>query len=161
MGLRISELMYHPADPGTGVNPEDLEFIELLNVSGATVSLDGVRFTEGIGFDLSDATLAPQGRLVIAKSPGLLAQAADLAGVTVLGPYEGRLSNNSERVKFEDRHNNTIQDFTYRDDWYGATDGNGHSLEAIDPVNTPPQDYDSGAHWHASALPGGSPGQGR
>ncbi|NQV34627.1 MAG: lamin tail domain-containing protein [Phycisphaeraceae bacterium] len=157
--LRISEIMYHPADPGTGVNPEDLEFIEVLNISDSAVSLEGVRFTAGIGFELPDMTLASHGVLVIAKSPGLLSQVADLAGATVLGPYEGRLSNNSERVKLEDRHSNTIQEFTYQDIWVLATDGGGYSLEMIDPVSTPPQDYDEQSHWQASALVGGSPGQ--
>ncbi|MCP4452533.1 MAG: hypothetical protein GY809_13820 [Planctomycetes bacterium] len=159
-GLRISELMYHPADPGAGVNPEDLEFIELFNAGESAVSLEGVRFTAGIAFDLPDMTLASHAYLVIAKSPGLLAQTADLTGVTVLGPYEGRLGNNSERVKLEDRHSNTIQAFKYQDNWVASTDGNGYSLEVIDPVNTPPQDYDKPANWQASVLPGGSPGQG-
>jgi hypothetical protein len=81
--------------------------------------------------------------------------------VTALGPYEGRLSNSSESVKFEDRHSNTIQEFTYQDNWHTSTDGGGYSLEAIDPVNTPPQDYDESIHWQASTRVGGSPSQPR
>lgn len=156
--LRISEIMYHPGDPGTGVNPEDLEFIEVLNISDSPISLEGVRFTAGIGFELPKMTLASQGVLVIAKSPSLLSQVADLAGATVLGPYEGQLSNSSERVKLEDRHSNTIQEFAYQDNWVLSTDGGGYSLEATDPVNTPPQDYDRQSSWQVSGMMGGSPG---
>jgi len=156
--LRISEIMYHPADPGTGVNPEDLEYIEVVNIGNSPVSLEGVRFTVGITFDLPNITLKSNECLVVAKSPGLLAQVADLDGITVLGPFQGRLSNSSERIKLEDAGNNTILDFAYEDNWHRATDGDGYSLEVIDPVNTSPQGYDKKNSWQASGMLGGSPG---
>jgi hypothetical protein len=157
--LRISEIMYHPADPGTGLYPEDLEYIELLNIGDSDVSLQGVRFTQGIDFDLPNRTLGAGACVVVAKSPDALALVTDFTGVTVLGPYQGRLSNGSERIKLEDRGSNTILDFTYQDDWHAATDGGGYSLEVIDPVNTPPQEYHKKSRWQASGMLGGSPGQ--
>ena len=44
--VRITELHYHPADhPGVS-DPDDLEFIELLNTGSQTVSLAGVQIAQ-------------------------------------------------------------------------------------------------------------------
>ena len=53
-GLRISEMMYHPADSGNPGVPADpnREFIELTNVGTGTINLALVRFTKGIDFDV-------------------------------------------------------------------------------------------------------------
>jgi hypothetical protein len=52
--LRISEMMYHPADPcqGSGYDSEDFEFIELKNIGPGTLDLGGIKFTDGISFSL-------------------------------------------------------------------------------------------------------------
>ncbi|NQU26554.1 MAG: CotH kinase family protein, partial [Candidatus Nealsonbacteria bacterium] len=59
--LRVSELNYnpHPADLALGeldVDPDEFEFIELINTSGTeTLDLNGVRFTDGVIFDFTTA----------------------------------------------------------------------------------------------------------
>ena len=44
--LAISEFNYHPPDNPNLVDPEDLEYIEMLNYGNETVSLAGVQLTE-------------------------------------------------------------------------------------------------------------------
>ncbi|MHC4719883.1 MAG: lamin tail domain-containing protein, partial [Planctomycetota bacterium] len=64
--LRVTEMMYHPANPNLPsiYNDEDFEYIELKNVGPNTLGLDGVKFTDGIRYafpssspTISDANL--------------------------------------------------------------------------------------------------------
>jgi hypothetical protein len=66
------------------------------------------------------------------------------------------LSNGGEQVILLGPAGETIQTFTYSDDppWPTSPDGNGYSLEIINPLGDP----SSPANWRASALLGGSPG---
>ena len=50
-----------------------------------------------------------------------------------------------------------VQDFTYDDDWYDQTDGDGFSLTVRDPLQATSL-WDSAAGWRASTAPNGSPG---
>jgi hypothetical protein len=60
--LRITEMMYHPADPNQGspYNDEDFEYIELKNIGPNTLGLDGVKLTDGIiyAFPSSSPTIS-------------------------------------------------------------------------------------------------------
>ena len=53
--LRVTEMMYHPANPNQPsiYNDEDFEYIELKNIGPNTLGLDGVSFTDGIIYDFS------------------------------------------------------------------------------------------------------------
>ncbi|NQU25268.1 MAG: lamin tail domain-containing protein, partial [Candidatus Nealsonbacteria bacterium] len=63
--LRVTELNYnpHPADLALGeldVDPDEFEFIELINTSDTeTLDLGGVRFTDGVIFDFTTAAAGP------------------------------------------------------------------------------------------------------
>jgi concanavalin A-like lectin/glucanase superfamily protein/CotH protein/lamin tail-like protein/chitobiase/beta-hexosaminidase-like protein/Fn3 domain-containing protein len=49
--LRITEIMYHPADPNlVGYTREDFEFIELKNIGASAIKLAFAAFTKGIHF---------------------------------------------------------------------------------------------------------------
>ena len=50
-----------------------------------------------------------------------------------------------------------MQQFTYADDWYPATDGTGFSLEVVN-VNGALAEWSTKAGWRASGTLGGSPG---
>ena len=52
-----------------------------------------------------------------------------------------------------------ILDFSWKDGWYPATDGEGHSLVARSPGATPVEALDEAAAWAISQSPGGSPGE--
>ncbi|MHC4131196.1 MAG: CotH kinase family protein, partial [Planctomycetota bacterium] len=64
--LRITETMYHPKEFG---NPDDpnSEFIELKNISGSSINLNLVTFTDGIDYTFSDVTLSAGSYIVLAK----------------------------------------------------------------------------------------------
>jgi hypothetical protein len=52
-----------------------------------------------------------------------------------------------------------ILDFDYRDGWRSITDGDGFSLNVIDPVNTEPYGWNEKDAWRGSAYLSGSPGE--
>lgn len=108
----ISEIMYHPPDYGTN-SPDDEEFIELLNISGATVSLfdpahptNTWRLAGGVSFDFAtNQTIAAGARLVVVgfnpTNTTLLNSFRARFGTnnTIVGPYAGQLANSGESVE--------------------------------------------------------------
>jgi hypothetical protein len=164
--LRISEIHYHPAAPAAaepaalpGLTKEDFEFLELANFGTAALDLGGATFTAGITFTFPAATLAPGGRLILAKNPAAFALRYPGCAVPVFGPYDGQLDNGGERLELADGSGEIVLDFEYKDGWYPATDGGGHSLVLRDPA-TPHGDFGQPRNWAISAAPGGSPGNG-
>ena len=163
--LRITELMYHPPSPteaevAAGItSDEDFEFIELLNTGPTDVSLLGVRFTAGIGFDFTTAAitnLAPAQRVLIVANEAAFALRYG-TNRPVAGAFTGHLNNGGELLRLVDAWGNVIQEFTYwaNGNWPIAADGGGKSLEILN-VNG---DYADPINWQASAVPGGTPGQ--
>jgi hypothetical protein len=51
-----------------------------------------------------------------------------------------------------------VLDFDYKDGWRSITDGEGFSLNVIDPINTDSYSWNEKDSWRASAYLGGSPG---
>ncbi|HYW81571.1 MAG TPA: lamin tail domain-containing protein, partial [Thermoguttaceae bacterium] len=163
--LVITELNYNPLDPTTeelAVDPEfnndDFEFIELRNVSNETVELAGVQFTGGVTLTIDGLNhlLAPGERTVVLSNQTAF-EARYGTSVAVVGVYtDGSLSNGGEEITVLDRLGETIIEFTYDDSdaWPGRADGNGSSLELLDPNG----DYNDGANWRSSSEVGGSPG---
>lgn len=148
--LRIVEINYNP--PGG----DAFEFVELQNVSPVALDLSGMHF-EGIDFRFAEgAVIAGGSRLVLASdaNPGAFAQR--YPGVAVYGLFGGSLSNKGERLALLDATNRVIQSVDYRDaaGWPEAADGDGPSIEIIEPEGDP----DDPANWRASPQPGGSPG---
>ena len=154
--LRITEINFNPA----GV--DDTEFVELMNIEspgGQTFDLAGVRFTEGIRFDFTNSavqSLAPGERVVVVKN-----QAAFVAlygnDLPVAGTFEGSLANDGEEIVLVDAGDITIHRFEYNDGWEDLADGEGYSLNIIDPEQ-PLELWDSGSGWRLSEFVGGSPG---
>ena len=149
--LRISEIMYHPADD------PNAEYVELVNVGAETIDLGLVEFTAGIGFAFPSIKLVPGEFLLLVRDPAAF-EAAYGPGLPVVGSYDGRLDNAGERIELRDAAGQVIHDFRYEDDWHAKTDGKGYSLTAVDPASIAPQDWGDKSAWRASILPGGSPG---
>ena len=159
LGLAISEINYHPHPPtgselAVSADAEDYEFLELLNTGSSSVNLAGVKFIAGISYTFPSQSLAPGSRVVLAKKPTAFA-ARYGAGLSVLGPYDGQLSNGGEQLHLTDPNGGTIRLFAYQDapPWPGRPDGKGSSLELIDPAGN----YDDSENWRASIDYGGSP----
>ena len=152
-GLRITEIHYNP--PGGG----NFEFVELKNIGATSLSLAGVRFTDGIDFTFpSGATLAPNAFFVLIHDP--VAFASRYPAVSAGGVFGGALDNSGEPVALTlplpDEVN--ILAFEFEDGWHPSTDGGGYALELIDPAGTLPQDFDKKSKWGASGQLHGTPG---
>jgi hypothetical protein len=151
----VSEFMYHPA----GAN-ENLEYVELLNISRHEVDLTPLRFTKGIDFDFAGSdvtTLAPGGRVLVVKNRAAF-EAAHGSGHPIAGETPDNLSNGGERLKLSYGAGDGIVDFIYDDlpPWPLAADGGGPSLVLADPLSAP--DHGIAANWRVSTTPGGTPG---
>lgn len=158
--LRVSELMYHPADGP--LDGDEYEFVELQNIGEEPLDLTGVSFVDGVTFTFPEGgpfnLLAPGATVLVVKNADAFA-ARYGAGLPVAGVYTGSLSNSGERLRLKDAVGEEVLDFTYSDAWQPSTDGKGASLTIVDILGSPESWNDPGA-WTASAAAGGTPGTG-
>ncbi|MEY4691727.1 MAG: hypothetical protein RIT19_2052 [Verrucomicrobiota bacterium] len=160
--LRITEIFFNPpAGPAGSPPSDDLEFLELRNLSTTeTLDLAGVRLVEGVEFDFGASLLKrlpPGERVVIVAQPGAFAARYGSA-VPVAGQYSGRLDNGGERLRLIDARGEEILDFEYKDG-FPAADGGGFSLEVVDE-QAAPDAWNDKSQWRAGTRPGGTPGTG-
>jgi len=148
--VRISEIMYHPADPNA-------EYVELTNIGDEAVNLNGVRFSDGIEFTFPSFSLAPNAYCLVVQDLAAFENRYG-PGLPVAGRYAGSLDNAGEHIELCDAAGRTIHSFEYRDDWYDSTDGKGFSLTLASPKTADPNSLGDKAAWRPSANPGGSPG---
>lgn len=154
--LVVTELMYQPPRDAAG-NATDAvaEFLEFHNPGSTPRDLSGWSFDRGLTYVFPAGTvLGPGEYRVLARDPAALAARHGLAGV--LGPYEGALSNEGERLRLLDAQGTEQLDFRYgvHGDWPAAAAGAGHSLVLRNPTAHP----DRVRNWKASHWMGGSPG---
>ncbi|GAB4413500.1 MAG: hypothetical protein OHK0039_20460 [Bacteroidia bacterium] len=150
----INEIQYNP-DDSQGFVDDDYEFVELYNNSTVAVDLAGWQFTDGEGtytFPASSVIAAGE-YIVVAKN------AATYAGngyqVFTWAPLT-TLSNSGDDITLK-MPDGTVHDVVNYDDggaWPTAADGDGPSLELIDPT----LDNSLAASWEASAATNGTPG---
>jgi hypothetical protein len=148
--VRISEIMYHPADPNA-------EYIEMTNIGIEAVNLNRVRFVDGIEFTFPSFRLAPGAYCLVVQDLTSF-EVRYGPGLPLAGQYVGALDNAGEPIELRDAAGRTIHRFAYRDDWYAATDGEGFSLTLAAPVTTDPNSLSDKTVWRSSTNPGGSPG---
>lgn len=163
----INEVFYHPAS-------EDLreQYVELYNRGSQPVNLAGWRLTQGAQFVFPSLALPAGGFLVVAADlPTFHAKHPDVTAV--VGNWVGTLSRRSERLELQDAQGHRVNGLTYADegdwaarqrsqqwtgyytwDWYAEHDGQGKSLELIDPDRS----NECGQNWGASRVAGGTPG---
>ncbi len=167
--LRITEIMYNPADPTPDeaiagfTDHDDFEFVELMNISegpgATTLNLDGVAFADGINFTFGSVLLGPGQRVVLARDAGAFA-ARYGSTVAPLGEYAGGLANDGEDIELRDADGGTILRFAYHDGdpWPERADGVGASLVLVEAAGTPAGQYVKYYRWRGSTEFGGSPG---
>jgi hypothetical protein len=173
--IAISELMYHPPPEV----PEDsrLEWLEIQNSSPTAVDLSGWRFTKGVDFTITNAVLPAGGCLVIAADTAAF-QGVHPGVTNVLGNWTGKLANGGERLELSDPLGVVVDSVTYHNDgdwalrrvgdlypgepdwwrgwhWSSPADGQGNSLELINPAMAGAY----GQNWSASLTAGGTPGE--
>jgi len=164
--LRITELMYNPADPPDGTNNDDYEFIELKNTGDSTLALTHVSFVDGIVFDFNDSAVTHVGPgqfvLVVSNIAAFELRYGRALSPIIAGEYSGRLANGGERLELIDYWDGTIAEFEYDDGggWPVLADGQGHSLVPLASALVEQGDgsLSDAANWRASTNAGGSPG---
>ena len=143
----INELHYHPAD-----NDEREEFVELTNAGTTTVDLSGWCLADGItGCFGAGTTIAP-GAFAVA-SPNA-ARFTAVYGGSATTVYAGSMNNSGERISLVDSTGATVDTVAYgdADPWPTKADGEGPSLERIDPA----QSGDTPRNWRASTAASGT-----
>ena len=160
--LVVTELNYNPydltpAETNAGLtDPQNLEFIELHNAGNAALDLTGWKFTEGIGGTFPAFTLAAGEYAVAVKNTNQFRVRYTNTAIRVIGTFSGNLSNGGETVRLENAQSGVIAAIPYSDkgDWPGRADGDGSSLELVDPAGG----YADPFNWRSSSEYGGSPG---
>jgi len=166
--LRITEVMYHPAEGPGGYDKNDYEFVELKNIGDDPQPLDlsSVSFTAGITFDFGIGavqTLGPGEFVLVVKNKAAF-ESRYGTGLSdrIAGEYPNRLANDGERVRLEDKWNGVIAEFVYSDarGWPLSADGAGHSLVPLESAlqGQPNGSGNYGGNWRASTFIHGSPG---
>ncbi|HJS07349.1 MAG TPA: lamin tail domain-containing protein, partial [Pirellulales bacterium] len=156
--LRIAEVNYAPVDPppGSPYAAGDFEFVELLNTGTSTVNLNGFQISEGISYTFGNQTLAAGQRIVVAKNVAAFQSRYGSSVTLAAGTFSGSLNNAGEELRLHGSFGEILQSFTYDNsgDWPGRADGNGSSLEIIDPLG----DETDPDNWRSSREFGGTPG---
>jgi hypothetical protein len=163
--LRITEIMYHPADPepDSPFDADDFEFLELQNTGNEAIDLRGFRITGGVEFEFPPEAawvLGPGAlTLVVGNLTAFEERYPGVATALVAGEHSGRLENAGEALRLEGAFGEAILDFSYDDEWLPATDGEGRSLVIVDAALDRAR-WGEAASWRASAALHGSPGAG-
>ena len=172
--LAISEIQYNPPSPTDaelarepGLNNDDFEFIELLNIGTQTIDLAGMQLAGAIRFTFpaDRSTVLRPGEyavLVEDRDAFALRYFPDPNGpIRILGQYTARLSNDGEEIVFLDTQGRIVLEVEYGTDggWPPQAAGLGSSLELRHPFAANPEAYDNPDSWRASLEWGGSPGR--
>ncbi|MDD4736326.1 MAG: lamin tail domain-containing protein, partial [Kiritimatiellae bacterium] len=155
----INEIMFHP------ISGEDRdEYIELYNQGEAVVDVSGWRLSGGVELVFPSGCVIPaDGYLVAAKDPEHVSAVYEaLSQANTVGPYEGKLSDRSERIVLEALDDPmdpeqawvVMDEVTYYDGgrWGEWSDGGGSSLE----LKNPDADNRMASNWADSAETGKS-----
>jgi hypothetical protein len=156
--LVVSELMYSPLpDPEGIIATTDFEFIELANVSTATVNLGGAYLTNAVQFVFPAGTAIPAGGFLIVPAKRSAFQARYGTAITATAGFAGKLSDQGDTVELFAADGSALLNFTYDSsgDWPSRADGKGSSLELVDPQG----DLNASANWRSSTEYQGSPGR--
>jgi hypothetical protein len=166
-GIVISEMNYHPHAPTAaesaavpGVQEDDFEFIEILNTHPTdALSLNNMSLANGLSYTFGNVTLpAGQRALVVENIAAFHARYG--TSHNVLGSWSGGLSNSGETIELRTAVGGLMMAVSYTDGnpWSEAPDGDGATMELIDPSETPVERLGKWYSWRASTEFGGTPG---
>ena len=147
--LVINEIMYNP-------RIAESAYIEILNTSAQNAfDLAGGRL-DGLDFAFHDgAVIEPGAHLVVAKNSAVFAATYGRT-IPVAGEFAGNLDNGGGTITLL-LSNQIIDQVTYDDatPWPAAADGDGPSLQLMDPA----QDNERVANWAAISTASTNPPQ--
>jgi len=146
-GVVINEIHYNGAS-----NPIRDEFLELHNATASAVDLSSWKLRGGINYAFPSGTSIPAGGfLVIAQAPSTILSQYSVAA---LGPWDGALSNEGERVTLRDPSDGIVDEVDYRSEfpWPIAAKGDGPSMQLLNPD----LDNDLGSSWRSGGVTPGA-----
>ncbi len=151
--LVVSELNYNPV--GT---TDATEFIELLNITGATLALGGCHFDEELGQGIAytfpaGVQIAPGARILVVRDR-VAFEAMYGAGLPLApGVFTGALDNSGESIVLYSAGGLELFRFSYSDN-LASTDGGGRTLvRQLNSANPNPSAY----AWRESTQLNGNP----
>ena len=139
----INEIHYNPDN-----NTERVEFVELMNAGVYPINLGFWKLENAVDYVIPANTIIEPGEhLLIAQNP--MAMYVKF-GVSSLGPWEGKLSNEGEDVVLRDSDDNKIDSVEYQSQfpWPVAAGGEDASMELINPY----LDNNLGGSWRSSGY---------
>jgi hypothetical protein len=148
LGVAHAEVVINEIHYNSSPNEARDEFIELYNSGAETVDLGGWFFNDGIKYTFpTGSEIGAGGFVVIAKEPAALMARY---GVVSLGPFEGGLSGEGEKVELRKTNGEVADEVTYSNSfpWPTAAGGAGSSMELINPE----LDNDLGGSWRSSTV---------
>ena len=156
--LRVTELMFNPPPPAVGNtnDADNFEFVELRNISGASLNLQGFRLSGGIGF-VFPAQFLPAGQQVVVVKNLAAFQSRYGTGQLIAGVYTNNLGNSGDHIVLRGPMLEPILDFEYQDTWYPTTYGEGFSLVIVNP-SAATDTWSLKESWRPSSALNGSPG---
>ena len=161
----ISEIMYDPAgaseaEVAAGHSKSDFEYIEIYNASETAIDLSDLSLIEGVRFDFNSGallSLAPKSYAVIVADIEAFRMRYGTTA-SIAGRFGKSLNNDGETIEVNTPLGEVIKKITYadRDPWPSEADGDGFSLELVNPDDNP--EPNDASNWAASTASGGSPG---
>ena len=160
---RLPTIVINELHTDPDVKTEQVEFVELHNAGTTAVDLGGWRLDGGVFYTFPAGTkLAAGGYLIVTQSPEQAkAKWSTLKlpayASRVLGPFGGKLDNESDTITLCDAAGQTVDEVTYQlgfpwpmvgEPLTGTTAGTGGSMQLVNPIF----DNDLGGSWR-SALP--------
>jgi spore coat protein CotH len=160
--LVVTELNYNPCDPTPAEiaagfsDPRRFEFVELHNTGGGPMDLAGFGLTDGIGALFPSFILGAGEFAVVVNDTNAFRFRYPDSAIRIIGTFSGNLSNGGETIRLEDPAGDILASISYSDSgaWPGRADGDGSTLELIDPD----AGYAHPGNWRSSSEYGGSPG---
>ncbi len=155
--LVINEIMFDPDE-------DNNEFIELFNLSGASVNIGGWKITDesGNSFKLSEISfiVSPNSFYLLAADSSVVKKynLSDNSSKNILNVSYLNLSNEGELLLLTDLKGNVIDSIRYSSKWHNKnfTSTKNISLEKINPK----LDGNLSSNWSSSANPiGATPGK--
>ena len=131
--------------------------MELLNTSDVETDLRWFKF-KGIDFTFGmENLIGPRKRIVLASTANPAAFARRYPSLQVYGWFGGSLANSGEKLALQNANGDMVISGEYDDGdaWPSLADGDGYSLEIIDPLGN----ASSQRNWAESVKPGGTPGR--
>lgn len=144
-------------DPSPQIDLPSVEYVELINSSDKTISLNNWKFLDPSSTaTLGNISIAP-GAILIVCAKADTSEFKKFGNVLGISPWPG-LNNSSDVLKLKNAQNSLIDSVSYSDLWYRSSEKKqgGWSLERIDPKSLCQGLF----NWAASIdSTGGTPGK--